>query len=96
MIDIYENLNENVYHHTHNEGAANVYDPKEPSAEEIASVNPGYKDSFAQYNDAAIVVISRASSEANDYFPGGVVEGLGMSEPFELSANEKNAVAMAK
>ena len=95
MIDIYAKLNE-TYQHAHNEGALEEYDPGEPSEAEIAGVNANYKSSFAQYNDAAIVVISRPSGESHDYLPGGVVAGLGMSEPLELSTNEKNAIAMAK
>ena len=95
MIDIYESLLA-TYHHEYNEGAEEVFDPREPSLADLASVNANYKDSFAQYNDAAIVVISRASGESHDYLPGGVVEGLGMDEPLALSQNERDAIALAK
>ncbi|MBQ8834843.1 MAG: glycoside hydrolase family 3 C-terminal domain-containing protein [Oscillospiraceae bacterium] len=98
MIDIYENLNTNVYKHIENEGAAEVYNPGEPSLNEIAGVNPNYKDSFAEYGDAAIVVIGRASCESVDYMPGGVAEGLGFEhgEPLSLTQNELDAIELAK
>ena len=96
MIDIYENLNTNVYKHVENEGAAEVYDPGEPSLKEIAGVNADYKSSFATYGDAAIVYIARPSCESIDYMPGGVVDGLGSTEPFELTTNEKDMIALAK
>ena len=98
MIEIYENLNTNVYKHIENEGAAEVYDPGEPSLDEIAGVNANYKDSFADYGDAAIVVIARPSCEQVDYMPGGVAEGLGFEhgEPLSLTQNELDAIALAK
>ena len=95
MVEIYDKLLES-YHHEYNEGAEEVFDPREPSVADIAAVNPNYKDSFAQYGDAAIVVISRASGESHDYLPGGVVPGLGMDEPLALSQNERDAIALAK
>ena len=95
MIDIYEKLLE-TYHHEYNEGAEEVFDPREPSLDDIAGVNKDYKDSFADYSDAAIVVISRASGESHDYLPGGVAEGLGMDEPLALSQNERDAIELAK
>ncbi|MBO7365037.1 MAG: glycoside hydrolase family 3 C-terminal domain-containing protein [Lachnospiraceae bacterium] len=95
MIEIYEKLLEK-YHHEYNEGAEELFDPREPSLSDIAAVNAGYKGSFAQYKDAAIVVISRASGESHDYLPGGVAEGLGMDEPLALSQNERDAIALAK
>ncbi|MGX8699297.1 MAG: glycoside hydrolase family 3 C-terminal domain-containing protein, partial [bacterium] len=95
MIDIYETLLAD-YHHEYNEGAEEVFDPREPSLADLARVNANYKDSFAQYGDAAIVVISRASGESHDYLPGGVVPGLGFEEPLALSQNERDAIALAK
>ena len=95
MIDIYEKLLAD-FHHEYNEGAEEVFDPREPSLGDIAAVNANYKDSFTQCGDAAIVVISRASGESHDYLPGGVVEGLGMEEPLALSQNERDAIALAK
>ncbi len=98
MIDIYENLNTNVYKHIENEGAAEVFDPGEPSLAEIAGVNAAYKDSFAQYGDAAIVVIARPSCEQVDYMPAGVAEGLDFEsgEPLSLTKNERDMIALAK
>jgi beta-glucosidase len=95
MIAVYEKLLTS-YHHEYNEGAEEVFDPREPSLADIAAADAGYKDSFAQYGDAAIVVISRASGESHDYLPGGVAEGLGMDEPLALSQNERDAIALAK
>ncbi|MBQ8237161.1 MAG: glycoside hydrolase family 3 C-terminal domain-containing protein [Oscillospiraceae bacterium] len=98
MIEIYENLNTNVYKHIENEGAAETFDPGEPSLDEIAGVNANYKDSFADYSDAAIVVVGRPSCEQVDYMPGGVVEGLGFEhgEPLSLTKNEMDAINLAK
>ncbi len=97
MIEIYDKLvNTPEFHHEYNEGAEEVFNPREPGLADLAGVNPNYKDSFAQYGDAAIVVISRASGESHDYLPGGVVEGLGMDEPLALSQNERDAIALAK
>ncbi len=97
MIDIYEKLGEK-YPHYENEPAAEVYDPGEPSVAEIAAVNGDYKASFANYGDAAIVVIARPSCEQLDYMPGGVAEGLGFEhgEPLSLTQNELDAIALAK
>lgn len=98
MIDIYEDLNTNVYDHIENEGAAEVFDPGEPSLAEIAGVNASYKDSFAQYGDAAIVVLARPSCEQVDYLPGGVADGLDFEhgEPLSLTKNERDLIALAK
>ncbi len=97
MIDIYDKLGEK-YPHYENEPAAEVYDPGEPSIDEIAGVNSDYKSSFAQYGDAAIVVIVRPSCEQLDYLPGGVADGLDFEhgEPFSLTKNERDMIALAK
>ncbi|HAQ29059.1 MAG TPA: beta-glucosidase, partial [Ruminococcaceae bacterium] len=95
MVDVYDQLND-VYLHSENETPEAVYDPGEPSVKEIAEVNPDYKDSFAEYNDAAIVVISRPSAESKDYLPGGMAEGLGTEEPLALTTNERDMIEMAK
>lgn len=95
MVDVYDQLND-VYLHSENETPEAVYDPGEPSVKEIAEVNPDYKDSFAEYSDAAIVVISRPSAESKDYLPGGMVEGLGTEEPLALTTNERDMIEMAK
>lgn len=96
MVDVYDSLNKEVYLHSENEGASNVYDPGEPSLDEIASTNPNYKDSFKEYSDAAIVMIGRPTSEATDYLPGGVAEGTGAKEPLALTKNERDAIELAK
>lgn len=97
MVAIYEKLAE-TYKHANNEAAAEVYDPAEPSLADIAAVNADYKASFAQYGDAAIVVIARPSCESHDFMPGGVAEGLDFEhgEPFSLTKNERDAIALAK
>lgn len=95
MVEIYEKLNA-TYNHANNESPAEVYDPGEPSVAEIAGVNAAYKDSFAQYSDAAIVVISRPSAESIDYLPGGIAEGLGADEPLALTTNERDMIELAK
>ena len=89
MIEIYETLGK-TYPHAETRGAMEVYNPGEPSVEEIAAVNGSYQDSFAQYGDAAIVVIARPSCESHDYLPGGIAEGLGFEhdEPLSLTQNE--------
>lgn len=97
MVEIYEKLSE-TYKHANNEAAAEVYDPAEPSVAEIAAVNPDYKSSFAQYGDASIVVIARPSCESHDFMPGGVADGLDFEhgEPFSLTKNERDMIALAK
>lgn len=95
MTAVYDKLNE-TYLHSENETPSAEYDPGEPSAAEIKSVNSDYAASFAEYGDAAIVVISRPSAESKDYLPGGVVDGLGAEEPLQLTANERDTIEMAK
>lgn len=95
MVDAYDKLNE-TYLHAENEGVSNEYDPGEPSVAEINAVNPSYKNSFSEYSDAAIVVLSRPSAESTDYIPGGIVKGLGAEEPLQLTTNERDTIALAK
>lgn len=95
MTAIYDKLNE-TYLHSENETPSAEYDPGEPSAAEIKAVNSDYAASFAEYGDAAIVVISRPSAESKDYLPGGVADGLGAEEPLQLTANERDTIEMAK
>lgn len=95
MTAVYDKLNE-TYLHSENETPSAEYDPGEPSAAEIKAVNSDYAASFAEYGDAAIVVISRPSAESKDYLPGGVVDGLGAEEPLQLTANECDTIEMAK
>lgn len=95
MTAVYDKLNE-TYLHSENETPSAEYDPGEPSAAEIKAVNSDYAASFAEYGDAAIVVISRPSAESKDYLPGGVVDGLGAEEPLQLTDNERDTIEMAK
>ncbi len=95
MVAAYEELNK-TYGHGNNESAEANYDPREPSVEELAAVAPDYKSSFAQYGDAAIVVISRPSAESQDFLPGSIAEGLGAEEPLALTTNERDLIATAK
>ena len=95
MVEAYEKLNE-TFGHANNESAEANYDPREPSVEDLAAVAPDYKSSFAEYGDAAIVVISRPSAESQDYLPGSVAEGLGAEEPLALTTNERDLIATAK
>lgn len=74
MVDVYTKLNE-TYLHSENETPFANYDPQEPSLAEVKATNPDYEASFAQYGDAAIVVISRPTAESKDYLPGSVAEG---------------------
>lgn len=95
MTAVYDKLNE-TYLHSENETPSAEYDPGEPSAAEIKAVNSDYAASFAEYGDAAIVVISRPSAESKDYLPGGVADGLGAEEPLQLTSNERDTIEMAK
>ena len=95
MVEIYDKLSE-TFINANNGDAQAVFQSQEPGAADIAAVNADYKSSFAQYGDAAIVYIVRGSAESKDYLPGGVAEGQGITEPFELTTNELNAIAMAK
>ena len=67
----------------------------DPSIEEIKSYAPDFEESFTEYNDAAIVVVGRPSSENGDYQVGGVVEGHGNTEPLELTTNERDIIRVA-
>lgn len=67
----------------------------DPSIEQIESYAPEFRSSLAEYNDAAIVVVGRPSSENGDYRVGGVWEGQGNSEPLELTTNERDIIRVA-
>lgn len=79
-----------------NECAVPNFDPREPSEGQLLEAAPDLESSFADYSDAAIVVLGRPSAESNDYLPGSVAEGTGASEPLELTDNERAAVELAK
>lgn len=72
------------------------FDPAEPSLAQLTEANANFKTSYANYKDAAIVVVGRPSGESTDYLPGGVKEGLGVTEPLQLTTNEKEIIAEAK
>ena len=91
----YKSLNE-TYNHAECEVATPSYDPKEPSRSEVEQAAGDLSGSFAQYGDAAIVVVGRPSAEANDFQPGSVADGTGASDPLELTQNERDAVKMAE
>ncbi len=95
MSEIYSTLNE-TYGHANNEAPSAEYDPGEPSIAELEATNANFRDSFSEYGDAAIVVISRPSAESVDYLPGSVAEGLGYEEPLALTQNERDEIALAK
>lgn len=96
LVSAYTSLNE-TYNHAENEVATPDYDPKEPSRSEVEQAAGGdLASSCSQYGDAAIVTISRASAEANDFLPGSVADGTGASDPLELTDNEREAIKMAE
>lgn len=95
MVDVYEALGES-FPHANCEMTVAEYDPKEPGLSDLEGVNGDLRSSFAQYGDAAIVVISRPTAESIDYLPGAVVQGLGADEPLQLTTNERDAIALAK
>jgi len=72
------------------------FDPLEPSIDQLVAANANFESSFANYNGAAIVVVGRPSGESTDYLPGAVKEGLGFTEPLQLTQNEKDIIAKAK
>ncbi len=99
MVEVYETLAQSGnFNHANNEGAAEVYDPVEPSLADLAGVNADYKSSFATYGDAAIVVIARPSSESHDFLPGGIAEGVEFEhdEPLSLTTDELALIELAK
>lgn len=96
LPDIYQKLNDDKYHHANNEQPTNEFDPGEPSVKEMEQVKSDFRDSFKDYQDAAIVVIARPSAESTDYLPGGVAKGTGAKEPLALTTNEKEQIALAK
>lgn len=82
------------------ERAGANFDPKEPSLADLAAQDPSYQSSFAQYGDAAIVVVGRPSGESNDYLKGSLKEELkneaaGITEPLELTQNERDIINLA-
>lgn len=88
-ISFYDTWNETAKV-TYNDRVSNNI--KEPAVADMS----GLVDGFANYNDAAIVVLGRSGSESSDYLPGSVTEGQGNTEPLELTTNEKDLLELAK
>ena len=53
-------------------------DPHEFSLDQLAQLNPDYNTAYADYHDAAIVVVGRPAGENDVYLPGqeGLAEGV--------------------
>ena len=94
-----------IYGYRPAEFSGATYAPSEPhpdaytkSPEEMGGgAAANYKDSFKEYSDAAIVVISRPGSEGSDYYPGGIDSAAyGTDSPLSLCANERAVLELAK
>ncbi len=83
------------------------YEPSEPALDTYTATtdNGGagaattYTDSFAEYNDAAIVVFSRPGSEGSDYYPGEMgidTEKHGATSALGLTDNERAVLDLAQ
>lgn len=73
------------------------FETKEATLEEIAAINPSYKDSYKNFNDAAIVVISRSASEGLDWLPNEeLCASEGVKNPMQLTTKEKALIEEAK
>lgn len=66
----------------------------ELSPTELAAIDADYKRDYAEYKDAAIVVVGRPGGESNNYVPGGQPTNSG--NIFGLSEEEKAVIAEAK
>lgn len=77
-------------------GAEPVYTIQEPTADDLMEAESGFESSIAEYNDAAIIVVGRPSSEAADYYPTGVDEESGARDPLALSDNELAIIQYAE
>lgn len=77
--------------------AINGYRVGEPPVSAYAQANPNYADSFAEYNDAAIVVIGRTATEGADYQPGkdGLAEGESGTTALALNEEERSMIQLA-
>ena len=75
-----------------------TYEVAEPSVADLMAANANFTDSFAQYNDAAIIVVGRGNGESSDYLPGGLVEEeqtAEITEPLQLTENERAIIDLA-
>lgn len=98
MSAAYKKVNETHKLKNNDRAAASKFNPKEASLTELEAASPAYADSFAEYSDAAIVVVGRPSSEMGDYAPGaaGVDPASGASTAMELTTDEKAVIELAK
>ncbi len=79
-------------------GVANSgYYVGEPPLSVYEECDPDYQDSFADYSDAAIVVIGRTGTEGGDYQPGeqGLAEGESGSTALGLNQEELDMIQLA-
>ncbi|WP_407272828.1 glycoside hydrolase family 3 C-terminal domain-containing protein [Radiobacillus sp. PE A8.2] len=83
------------------------YEPSEPALDVYtasadnngAGASEAYTDSFSEYSDAAIVVLSRPGAEGSDYYPGEMgidAEKYGNDSPLGLTNNERSLLELAK
>jgi beta-glucosidase len=83
-------------------GFATPYVPNEPSFDTYVTEGGASEDfasSFAEYGDAAIVVISRPGSEGSDYYPGAAgidAETYGTKNPLGICTNERALIQLAE
>ena len=77
-------------------GSEPVYSILEPTVAELVAAESGFVSSVTQYNDAAIVMVGRPSSEAADYYPNGVNPESGARSPLSLSDGELAIIDFAK
>lgn len=81
-------------------GFSNPYKPSEPSTD-VYATDGGQADwasSYASdYNDAAIIVLSRPGSEGSDFYPGtaGVDTSTGATSALGLCDNERELIDLA-
>lgn len=75
-----------------------TYSDREPSQEEMETVNPGWKDSLRDYN-VMIITIARGAGENYSYVPGeaGVnpEQHLHQTDPLGLSDDERDLISAA-
>ena len=75
-----------------------VFNGNEATIAEITAKNASFRDSYRDYGDAAIVVLSRASSEGLDYSkdPSLSDPSQGITNPMQLTKDEKALIKEAE
>lgn len=70
----------------------------EATVEEIQKADSDYRNGFAAYQDAAIVVLGRCGTEAADYYPSetGIDPQTGARNALALTNDERALLALAK